>query len=128
MALTPAEKKEIITKFGASASDTGSPEAQVALLSKRIEQVTEHLQTNQHDHHNRRGLLLLVGRRRRILQYLAKTDIARYRAIIDKLGIRRKFAEQINKYPAQHQKIGPRWWLTDLYKNAVGFDRRSILC
>ena len=88
MALTPAEKKEIINKFGASASDTGSPEAQVALLSKRIEQVTEHLQTNQHDHH-RRGLLLLVGRRRRILQYLAKTDIERYRAIIDKLGIRR---------------------------------------
>ena len=89
MALTAAEKKELISKFGASASDTGSPEAQVALLSKRIEQVTEHLQTNQHDHHNRRGLLLLVGRRRRILQYLAKTDIARYRAIIDKLGIRR---------------------------------------
>ena len=89
MALTPAEKKEIINKFGASASDTGSPEAEVALLSKRIDQVTEHLQTNQHDHHNRRGLLLLVGRRRRILQYLAKTDIERYRAIIDKLGIRR---------------------------------------
>jgi small subunit ribosomal protein S15 len=89
MALTPAEKKEIIAKFGASASDTGSPEAQVALLSKRIEQVTAHLQTNKHDHHNRRGLLLLVGRRRRILQYLAKTDIERYRAIIDKLGIRR---------------------------------------
>ena len=89
MALTPAEKKEIITKFGASASDTGSPEAQVALLSKRIEQVTEHLQTNQHDHHNRRGLLLLVGQRRRVLQYLAKTDINRYRAIIEKLGIRR---------------------------------------
>ena len=89
MALTPAEKKEIINKFGASASDTGSPEVQVALLSKRIDQVTEHLQTNKNDHHNRRGLLLLVGRRRRILQYLAKTDIARYRAIIDKLGIRR---------------------------------------
>ena len=89
MALTPAAKKEIINKFGASASDTGSPEAQVALLSKRIDQVTEHLQTNKNDHHNRRGLLLLVGRRRRILQYLAKTDIERYRAIIDKLGIRR---------------------------------------
>jgi small subunit ribosomal protein S15 len=89
MALTPADKKEVIKKFGASASDTGSPEAQVALLSKRIDQVTEHLQTNKNDHHNRRGLLLLVGRRRRILQYLAKKDIARYRAIIDKLGIRR---------------------------------------
>jgi small subunit ribosomal protein S15 len=89
MALTPAKKKEIISKYGASASDTGSPEAQVALLSTRIDQVTEHLKTNKNDHHNRRGLLLLVGRRRRILQYLAKTDIARYRAIIEKLGIRR---------------------------------------
>ncbi|MEY4151127.1 MAG: hypothetical protein RJB28_194 [Actinomycetota bacterium] len=89
MALTPAAKKEIINKYGASASDTGSPEAQVALLSKRIEELTEHLQTNKNDHHNRRGLLLLVGRRRRILQYLAKVDIERYRAIIDKLGIRR---------------------------------------
>ena len=89
MALTPAKKKEIISKYGASASDTGSPESQVALLSKRIDQLTEHLKTNKNDHHNRRGLLLLVGRRRRILQYLAKKDIARYRAIIDKLGIRR---------------------------------------
>jgi len=89
MALSPAAKKEIINKYGASASDTGSPEAQVALLSKRIEELTEHLQTNKNDHHNRRGLLLLVGRRRRILQYLAKVDIERYRAIIDKLGIRR---------------------------------------
>ncbi len=89
MALKPAEKKEIINKFGASASDTGSPEAQVALLSKRIDQLTDHLQTNQNDHHNRRGLLLLVGRRRRILQYLAKKDIARYSAIIDKIVIRR---------------------------------------
>ena len=89
MALTPAAKKEIINKYGASASDTGSPEAQVALLSKRIEELTEHLQTNKNDHHNRRGLLLLVGRRRRILQYLANIDIERYRAIIDKLGIRR---------------------------------------
>ena len=89
MALTPAAKKEIINKYGASASDTGSPEAQVALLSKRIEELTEHLQTNKNDHHNRRGLLLLVGRLRRILQYLAKVDIERYRAIIDKLGIRR---------------------------------------
>ena len=89
MALTPAAKKEIINKYGASTSDTGSPEAQVALLSKRIEELTEHLQTNKNDHHNRRGLLLLVGRRRRILQYLAKVDIERYRAIIDKLGIRR---------------------------------------
>ena len=89
MSLTPAKKKEIISKYGTSATDTGSPEAQVALLSKRIEELTEHLKTNQKDHHNRRGLLLLVGKRRRILQYLAKTDVTRYRAIIDKLGIRR---------------------------------------
>lgn len=89
MALTAAEKKELISQYGASVSDTGSPEAQIALLSKRIDQITEHLKTNKNDHHNRRGLLLLVGRRRRILQYLAKVDIDRYRAIIDKLGIRR---------------------------------------
>jgi small subunit ribosomal protein S15 len=88
MALTPEVKKEIITKYGTSATDTGSPEAQVALLSRRIDDITTHLKTNPHDHHNRRGLLLLVGRRR-ILQYLAKTDINRYRAIIEKLGIRR---------------------------------------
>ena len=89
MALTPQRKKEIIAKFGNSANDTGSPEAQVALLSQRIDDITEHLKSNPHDHHNRRGLLLLVGRRRRILQYLSKTDINRYRAIIEKLGIRR---------------------------------------
>jgi small subunit ribosomal protein S15 len=89
MALTATEKQELISKYGASASDTGSPEAQIALLSKRIDQITEHLKSNKNDHHNRRGLLLLVGRRRRILQYLAKVDIERYRAIIEKLGIRR---------------------------------------
>ena len=86
MALTPNEKKEIIAQYGASATDTGSPESQIALLSKRIAEVTEHLKTNKNDHHNRRGLLLMVGKRRRLLQYLAKT---RYRAIIEKLGIRR---------------------------------------
>jgi small subunit ribosomal protein S15 len=89
MALTPEVKKEIIAQYGSSPTDTGSPEAQVALLSKRIDQITEHLKVNPHDHHSRRGLLLLVGQRRRILQYLAKTDINRYRAIIEKLGIRR---------------------------------------
>ena len=89
MALSPEVKKEIITKYGSSATDTGSPEAQVALISKRIDEITEHLQTNKNDHHNRRGLLLMVGKRRRILQYLAKTDIDRYRAVIEKLGIRR---------------------------------------
>jgi small subunit ribosomal protein S15 len=65
MALTPAVKKEIVAKYGSSATDTGSPEAQVALLSRRIEDITTHLKTNPHDHHNRRGLLLLVGQRRR---------------------------------------------------------------
>ena len=89
MALTPEVKKEIIAQYGSSPTDTGSPEAQVALLSKRIDQITQHLKVNPHYHHNRRGLLLLVGQRRRILQYLAKTDINRYRAIIEKLGIRR---------------------------------------
>ena len=89
MALQPSVKKEIIAKYGASATDTWSPEAQVALLSKRIEELTEHLKVNKNDHHNRRGLILMVGKRRRILQYLAKTDVTRYRAIIEKLGIRR---------------------------------------
>jgi small subunit ribosomal protein S15 len=89
MALTPKVKKEIVSKYGSSATDTGSPEAQVALLSKRIDEITQHLQTNKNDHHNRRGLLLMVGKRRRILQYLAKTDIERYRAIIEKLDLRR---------------------------------------
>ena len=89
MALTPEVKKEIVAKYGNSATDTGSPEAQIALLSKRVDEITLHLQTKPHDHHNRRGLLLLVGQRRRILQYLSKTDINRYRAIIEKLGIRR---------------------------------------
>ena len=89
MALTPDAKKKIVAQYGASQNDTGSPEAQVALLSKRIDDLTEHLKTNKNDHHNRRGLLLLVGQRRRILQYLANTDINRYRAIIEKLGIRR---------------------------------------
>ena len=89
MALQPSVKKEIIAQYGASATDTGSPEAQVALLSKRIEELTEHLKVNTNDHHNRRGLILMVGKRRRILQYLAKTDVTRYRAIIEKLGIRR---------------------------------------
>lgn len=89
MSLTPSQKSEIISKYGAATTDTGSPEAQIALLSKRISDLTEHLKANKNDHHNRRGLLILVGKRRRLLQYLAKTDVNRYRAIIEKLGIRR---------------------------------------
>ena len=89
MALTADQKKEILGSYGLHATDTGSPEAQVALLTKRIADLTEHLKMHKHDHHSRRGLLLLVGRRRRLLQYLSKTDIARYRSLIERLGLRR---------------------------------------
>lgn len=89
MALTAAEKKDILKEFGLHETDTGSPEAQIALLTKRITDLTEHLKFHKHDHHSRRGLLLLVGRRRRLLKYIAAEDIARYRALIDKLGLRR---------------------------------------
>lgn len=89
MSLTTEEKKAVLTEFGIHETDTGSPEAQVALLTKRIGGLTEHLKTHQHDHHSRRGLLLLVGRRRRLLKYVAKADIARYRSLIQRLGLRR---------------------------------------
>ena len=89
MPLDTETKKSIIAEYGANESDTGSPEVQVAMLSRRIRDLTEHLKIHKHDHHSRRGLLLLVGQRRRLLQYLAKTDIARYRSIIERLGIRR---------------------------------------
>lgn len=89
MALSSAEKKEILTEYGLHDTDTGSPEAQVALLSKRISDLTEHLKVHKHDHHSRRGLLLLVGRRKRLLKYLADVDIERYRSLIERLGLRR---------------------------------------
>ncbi|MGW5050020.1 30S ribosomal protein S15 [Actinokineospora sp. NPDC004072] len=89
MALSTAEKKSILAEYGVHDSDTGSPEAQVALLTKRIRDLTEHLRTHKHDHHSRRGLLLLVGRRRRLLNYLTKVDIERYRSLIQRLGLRR---------------------------------------
>ena len=89
MALTAAEKKTILTEYGLHETDTGSPEAQVALLTKRITDLTEHLKQHKHDHHSRRGLLLLVGRRRRLLKYVAKVDINRYRSLIERLGLRR---------------------------------------
>jgi small subunit ribosomal protein S15 len=82
-------KKQIIDEYGLSAGDTGSPEVQVAMLSKRISDLTEHLKMHKHDHHSRRGLLLLVGQRRRLLNYLYKTDINRYRSLIERLGLRR---------------------------------------
>lgn len=89
MALTAAQKREILDAYGLHPKDTGSPEAQVALLTRRISDLTEHLNQHKHDHHSRRGLLLLVGRRRRLLQYLAKVDVARYRSLIERLGLRR---------------------------------------
>jgi small subunit ribosomal protein S15 len=87
--LDAATKKQIFDEYSLTPGDTGSPEAQVALLSQRIRDLTEHLKTHKHDHHSRRGLLLLVGQRRRLLQYLAKKDIQRFRALVDRLGIRR---------------------------------------
>ncbi|AWH95641.1 MAG: 30S ribosomal protein S15 [Dietzia sp.] len=89
MAMTTEEKKAVLAEYGIHETDTGSPEAQVALLTKRISQLTEHLKSHQHDHHSRRGLLLMVGRRRRLLKYIAKVDIARYRSLIERLGLRR---------------------------------------
>ncbi|WP_366077387.1 30S ribosomal protein S15 [uncultured Aeromicrobium sp.] len=82
-------KDEIIKQYALKDGDTGSPEVQIALLTARISQLTEHLKTHKHDHHSRRGLLLLVGQRRRLLNYLQKSDIERYRSLIDRLGLRR---------------------------------------
>ncbi len=84
-----ATKQKIINEYATAEGDTGSPEVQVALLSHRISHLTEHLKEHKHDHHSRRGLLLLVGRRRRLLDYLARSDIERYRSLIARLGIRR---------------------------------------
>lgn len=89
MPLAKDVKQQLITEYGESATDTGSAEVQIAMLSKRISDLTEHLKQHKHDHHSRRGLLLLVGRRRRLLNYLIKTDVNRYRSIIERLGLRR---------------------------------------
>jgi small subunit ribosomal protein S15 len=89
VALSTEQKKTILREYGLHDSDTGSPEAQVAMLTKRISDLTEHLKVHKHDHHSRRGLLLLVGRRRRLLNYLTKVDIERYRSLIQRLGLRR---------------------------------------
>jgi len=89
MSLDTATKNAIIAEYAQSEGDTGSAEVQIALLTRRINDLTEHLKTHKHDHHSRRGLLLLVGQRRRLLKYLTKTDINRYRSIIERLGIRR---------------------------------------
>ena len=82
-------KQEIIKEYGKSDTDTGSAEVQVALLSNRIDHLTDHLKTHKKDHHTRRGLLMLVGKRKRLLQYLQNQDVQRYRDIIENLGLRR---------------------------------------
>ncbi|MGH2787991.1 MAG: 30S ribosomal protein S15 [Actinomycetota bacterium] len=89
MALLKEEKSQIISDNARSSGDTGSSEVQVAVLSRRISELTEHLKTHETDHHSRRGLLRMVGRRRRLLEYLKREDIERYRALISKLGLRR---------------------------------------
>ncbi len=89
MSLEPAKKQEIIEKFATHQNDTGSPEVQVALLSARITYLTEHFQTHKKDHHSRRGLLKLVGQRRRLLNYLKGKSVDRYRTVIKELGIRK---------------------------------------
>jgi small subunit ribosomal protein S15 len=89
MALTKEAKQEIITKHGRSEADTGSPQVQIAMLTQRINELTEHLRTHKHDHYSRRGLLKLVGRRRRFLNYLQRHDLEGYRALIKELGLRR---------------------------------------
>lgn len=89
MPLDAATKQQIMTEYATSPNDTGSPEVQIAMLSQRIKDLTEHLKEHKHDHHSRRGLLLLVGRRRRLLGYLQKVDIERYRSLVARLGLRR---------------------------------------
>ena len=89
MSLTVEAKREIVEKFGKAENDTGSPEVQIALLTARINHLTEHLRDNRKDHHSRRGLLMLVGQRRRLLKYLQRKDLDRYRALIGELGLRR---------------------------------------
>ena len=89
MALSTEQKKSIMAEYATVENDTGSPEVQIAMLTKRISDLTEHLKEHKHDHHTRRGLLGMVGRRRRLLKYLEKTDIQRYRALIERLGLRR---------------------------------------
>ena len=89
MTMTAEEKREYITRFGRDENDTGATEVQVALLTHRINHLTEHLREHKHDHHSRRGLLMLVGQRRRLLNYLQRKDLDRYRGLIQELGLRR---------------------------------------
>ena len=89
MPLESAVKQSIMAEYATHEGDTGSPEVQIAMLTQRIKDLTEHSRAHKHDHHSRRGLLLLVGRRKRMLRYLEATDIERYRALIKRLGLRR---------------------------------------
>lgn len=89
MSLDTATKQSIMAEYATHEGDTGSPEVQIAVLTRRINDLNEHLKEHKHDHHSRRGLLLLVGRRRRLQAYLQKIDINRYRALIERLGLRR---------------------------------------
>jgi small subunit ribosomal protein S15 len=89
MPLDATTKQSIMKEYATHEGDTGSPEVQVAMLTRRISDLTEHLKEHKHDHHSRRGLLLMVGQRRRLLNYLSDSDIARYRALIERLGLRR---------------------------------------
>ena len=89
MALEAAVKQSIIQDFATSEGDTGSPQVQVAVLTQRIKDLTEHMKVHKHDYHTQRGLLAMVGRRKRMLTYLKNTDITRYRALIERLGLRR---------------------------------------
>jgi small subunit ribosomal protein S15 len=87
--LVKDEKNKIISEYATKDNDTGSPEVQVAILTRRINTLNEHLKVHTHDHHSRRGLLQMVGRRRRLLRYLQATDVTRYRSLIERLGLRR---------------------------------------
>jgi small subunit ribosomal protein S15 len=89
MTVTAERKRELVSRFGRTESDTGATEVQVALLTDRINDLTEHLRTHSKDHHSRRGLLKMVGRRRRLLQYLQRADLERYRELVRELGLRR---------------------------------------
>ena len=89
MSLTKDKKQELIGRFGREDGDTGSAEVQVALLTERINHLTEHLRTHRKDHHSRRGLLMMVGKRRRLLRYLERSDLERYRKVVADLGLRR---------------------------------------
>jgi small subunit ribosomal protein S15 len=89
MSLTKEKKSELIDKYGRSSGDTGSAEVQIALMTERINELTDHLRGHAKDHHSRRGLLMLVGKRRRMLRYLERSDLERYRSLVSELGLRR---------------------------------------